>query len=82
MIVCVLWAHLPLLVAFGVATGHSLVHSVLDLGPVIPFAVAASTSMLPRRARSAMAALGLLTSLGDPRPPLGRRASRRTSTSS
>ena len=61
MIVCVLWAHLPLLVAFGVATGHSLVHSVLDLGPVIPFAVAASTSMLPRRARSAMAALGLLT---------------------
>jgi diguanylate cyclase (GGDEF)-like protein/PAS domain S-box-containing protein len=61
VIVCVLWAHLPLLVAFGVATGHSLVHSVLDLGPVIPFAVAASTSMLPRRARSAMAALGLLT---------------------
>jgi diguanylate cyclase (GGDEF)-like protein/PAS domain S-box-containing protein len=57
----VAWAHVPALILFGMATGHSAAHSAFDAGPVALFALLAGRKELTRRARAAMVCIGLLT---------------------
>ena len=56
------WAHVPALIAFGLVTKHSLLHSTLDVLPVAVFAALAGMLRLPRRTRAAMVCVALLTS--------------------
>jgi diguanylate cyclase (GGDEF)-like protein len=61
-IVVLLWAHVAALVAFGVARGKGLVHSVSEAAVVAVFALLAAHPAMGQRARSAAAVLGLITS--------------------
>jgi diguanylate cyclase (GGDEF)-like protein/PAS domain S-box-containing protein len=59
--VFILWAHVPGMFAFGLATGHAALHSLIDTAPIAIFALLAGQSHLGRRARAGMVAVGLLT---------------------
>ncbi len=60
-IVVLLWLHVVAVVAFGMARGYSLSHSMAEAALVAVFAVPAAHPALGRRARSAAAVLGLIT---------------------
>jgi diguanylate cyclase (GGDEF)-like protein len=60
-IVTVLAAHVPALLAFGLARGYTLGHLLFDLGPIIALAGLAIIPGFPRRARMAAACTGLIT---------------------
>ena len=60
-IVAVLWVHLPALAAYGLLTGRTVTHMVVDLFPLAITALLASSRRLSRRSRSCVAALGLMT---------------------
>ncbi|MCA1812438.1 MAG: response regulator [Halobacteriales archaeon] len=60
-ILAVLWAHVLALPLFGLSMGYTLEHSLLEGSLVAAFAVAASWSRVPRRMRSAIASIGLVT---------------------
>src|SRR4051794_18724911 len=57
----VAWAHVPALILFGLATGHSVAHSAFDAWPVAVFAALAGREQLSRRTRAAMVCVALLT---------------------
>jgi diguanylate cyclase (GGDEF)-like protein len=61
-IVWLLWLHVAGLVTFGVARGKGLAHSLSEAAVVAVFALLAAWPELSRRARSAAAVLGLITS--------------------
>jgi diguanylate cyclase len=61
-IVWMLWLHVAGIVGFSVARGNSLAHSLLEGAAVGVFALLASHPGAGRRARSAAAVLGLITS--------------------
>ena len=61
-IVVLLWLHVAVLVAFGLARGRSLSHSLGEGGAVMVFALLTSERVGSRRVRSAAAVLGLITS--------------------
>jgi methyl-accepting chemotaxis protein len=60
-IVIVLWLHVPALAAYGLLTGRSVPHMLIDLAPLVITALLASWSGLSRRSRACVAALGLMT---------------------
>jgi methyl-accepting chemotaxis protein len=60
-IVAVLWLHVPTLAAYGLLTGRTVGHMVVDLSPLAITALLASSRRLSRRSRSCVAALGLMT---------------------
>ena len=60
-IVAVLWLHVPALAAYGLLTGRTVTHMVVDLAPLVITALLASSRRLSRRTRSCVAALGLMT---------------------
>jgi diguanylate cyclase len=61
-IVVLLWLHVVALVAFAMVRGNGLAHSLLEGALVAAFAVPAAHRAVGRRARSAAAVLGLITS--------------------
>ena len=61
-IVVLLWLHVAGLAAFGVARGKGLAHSVSEAAVVAVLALLAGWPEFGRRARSAAAVLGLITS--------------------
>jgi diguanylate cyclase (GGDEF)-like protein len=61
-IVVLLWLHVAALAAFGVARGKGLAHSLSEAAVVAVFALLAAWPGSGRRARSAAAVLGLITS--------------------
>ena len=61
-IVRLLWAHVPALAGFAVATGNDVAHSLLEVVPLCLLALLASQRPLDRASRAAWATLGLLTS--------------------
>ena len=60
-VVVLLWLHVLLLPAFGVARGYALPHGLLDALPIAIAAAGASSRVLPLRARASIGALGLVT---------------------
>ena len=60
-IVAVLAAHVPALLAFGVARGYPLWHVMIDIGPVIMLAGLAMLPRTPLRWRMVAACVGLVT---------------------
>jgi diguanylate cyclase (GGDEF)-like protein len=60
-ITVLLWLHVPALLAFAIARGYGLVHSTSEMLLVISLATVASIPRLGRGARSAAAALGLVS---------------------
>ena len=60
-IVAVLWLHVPALAAYGLLTGRTVTHMVVDLAPLVITALLAGSRRLSRRSRSCVAALGLMT---------------------
>ncbi|HEX5899525.1 MAG TPA: methyl-accepting chemotaxis protein [Solirubrobacteraceae bacterium] len=60
-IVVVLWLHVPALAAYGLLTGRSVTHMLIDLSPLAITALLASWGGLSRRSRSCVAAIGLMT---------------------
>ena len=60
-IVMVLWLHVPALAAYGLLTGRSVTHMLIDLAPLAIMALLAGWRGLSRRSRSCVAALGLMT---------------------
>jgi methyl-accepting chemotaxis protein len=60
-IVIVLCLHLPALTAYGLLTGRSVTHMLIDLAPLAITALLATWGRLPRRSRACLAALGLMT---------------------
>jgi diguanylate cyclase len=60
-VVALLWAHVLLLPAFGVARGYALTHSLLDIAPILVCAVGASYRAMGPRRRASVGALGLVT---------------------
>jgi diguanylate cyclase len=61
-IVVLLWLHVGGLTAFGVARGKGLIHSLSEAAAVLAFALLAAQPAITRRARSAAAVVGLITS--------------------
>ena len=61
-IVALLWAHVPGLAAFALATGEGTRHALLDVLPIAVLALLASQRPLDRASRAVWATLGLLTS--------------------
>jgi diguanylate cyclase (GGDEF)-like protein len=61
-IVWMLWLHVALVAGFAIARGKGLSHSLLEASLVALFALLAANPVGGRRARSAAAVLGLLTS--------------------
>ncbi|WP_445150525.1 putative bifunctional diguanylate cyclase/phosphodiesterase [Baekduia sp. Peel2402] len=59
--VALLWLHVVLLPAFGVARGYALPHCLLDVLPITIAAAGASYRALRPRARASIGALGLVT---------------------
>src|SRR3954452_8965070 len=59
-IVCLLWAHVPFLFAFGLLTHHGALHTAFDLQPVVLAAVAASLPRYSRGIRASVATFGLV----------------------
>jgi diguanylate cyclase (GGDEF)-like protein len=60
-IVTVLAAHVPALLAFGVARGYALGHVMIDVGPVVLLSVLAIAKRVPLRWRMVAACTGLVT---------------------
>jgi PAS domain S-box-containing protein len=60
-ILVLLWAHVGIVVVFGLARGFSLTHSLLQAGEVAVFAAFASLKSHSRKFISTVSALGLLT---------------------
>ncbi|MEA2321008.1 MAG: hypothetical protein QOD81_858 [Solirubrobacteraceae bacterium] len=60
-IVAVLLAHVPGLLAFGLAQGYAFGHLLLDVGPVIALGAIAAAPRVPARGRMVGASLGLVT---------------------
>jgi diguanylate cyclase len=60
-IIAVLAAHVPALLAFGLARGYTLGHLLFDLGPIVALAALAIMPRMPLRARMAAACTGLIT---------------------
>jgi methyl-accepting chemotaxis protein len=63
-ILTVLWLHIPVLTAYGLLTGRSVTHMVVDLAPVAIAAGLASWTGLSRRTRACVASLGLMMAAG------------------
>jgi len=63
-IVAVLWAHIPALTAYGLLTGRSVPHMLVDMSPVAVTALMASWRGLSRRSRSCVASMGLMIASG------------------
>jgi methyl-accepting chemotaxis protein len=63
-IVAVLWAHVPAMMAYGLLTGRSVAHMLVDLSPVAVSALLASWPALSRRSRSCVASMGLMIASG------------------
>ena len=63
-IVVLLWLHAIGLAGFGLLTGHGLAHSLAEAGLVGLAAGLAGWRHAPRRARAAIASLGLITASG------------------
>jgi diguanylate cyclase (GGDEF)-like protein len=61
-IVVLLWLHVAALTGFGLARGKGLTHALLEGSVVALFALLAAHPAIGRRARSAAAVLGLITS--------------------
>ncbi len=61
-IVVLLWLHVAGVVAFAVARGYGVAHSLLEASVVAVFALAAAHPAIGRRVRSAAAVVGLITS--------------------
>jgi diguanylate cyclase (GGDEF)-like protein len=61
-IVWLLWLHVAGVAVFAVARGNGLAHGLEEAALVAPFALAATYPAIGRRARSAAAVLGLITS--------------------
>jgi diguanylate cyclase (GGDEF)-like protein/PAS domain S-box-containing protein len=59
-ILCVLLAHVPALMIFGLARGFSFAHIAVDVGPILVFAALAMYRSLGPRLQSAAAAIGLM----------------------
>lgn len=60
-VTALLWLHVVLLPAFGVARGYPLPHCLLDASPILTCALGASYKALRPRARASIGALGLVT---------------------
>src|SRR3954452_21718934 len=60
-IVTVLAAHVPALLAFGLARGYELGHVVFDIGPVVMLSALAIATRFPLRWRMVAACTGLVT---------------------
>jgi diguanylate cyclase (GGDEF)-like protein len=60
-IVTVLAAHVPALLAFGVARGYALHHVAIDVGPVVLLSALATAGRIPLRWRMVAACTGLVT---------------------
>jgi len=60
-LVILLWVHVGLLFAYGLATHHGSLHSGLDTLGVVLCAMLAASERVPRSARAAVAAVGLVT---------------------
>jgi diguanylate cyclase (GGDEF)-like protein len=60
-IVTVLAAHVPALLAFGLARGYALGHVMIDIGPVVLLSVLATAKRVPLRWRMVAACTGLVT---------------------
>lgn len=61
-ILVLLWAHAAVVPGFALVRGYSLPHALLESAILPATAIVASWSALPRRARTAAASLGLLSS--------------------
>ena len=61
-LLALLWAHVAGLPLYAVARGYSITHSLLEAGLIAMLAAAATLSSLPVRWRSALSAVGLVTS--------------------
>jgi diguanylate cyclase len=61
-IVWLLWVHVAALTGFGLARGKGLIHALLEGSVIALFALVAAHPAVGRRARSAAAVLGLITS--------------------
>jgi diguanylate cyclase (GGDEF)-like protein/PAS domain S-box-containing protein len=61
-ILCVLVAHVPALLVFGIARGFGVVHVTFELLPIVMCVVVAARRSLTPRERSVAASLGLMTS--------------------
>jgi len=57
----ILWAHVPILIAFALAAGEALFHSILEASIVALLALFGSAPALARRARAAFVTVGLVT---------------------
>jgi diguanylate cyclase (GGDEF)-like protein/PAS domain S-box-containing protein len=60
--VWLVWAHVPMLAAFGLLQGYPLWHVSIDVAPIATFGGAAMLTLRSTRFRACMVALGLLTS--------------------
>lgn len=60
-ILILLACHVVGLAAFGIATGHPVAHSLGEAGIVAALTLLAASTALPRRARSSIAGLALMT---------------------
>jgi PAS domain S-box-containing protein len=60
-ILVLLWLHVAALAAYAAATGQEPLHAVAESLMLVPFALVAGLEPLGRRARAAVASLGLLT---------------------
>jgi diguanylate cyclase (GGDEF)-like protein len=56
-----LWAHVPVLFAWGMLLHHPLWHSALDVAPIVFCVAVASYSRLTRVSRASAVSIGLLT---------------------
>jgi diguanylate cyclase (GGDEF)-like protein/PAS domain S-box-containing protein len=54
------WLHVPVIAVYGVATGHEVLHSILESLPTFVAGVLASRTWIDRRTRAALSGLGLL----------------------
>lgn len=57
----ILWAHVPVLFAWGLLDGYNVLHSAADVAPVTTFALLAGWNILSHRIRELCACVGLLT---------------------
>jgi hypothetical protein len=60
-ILWLLWLHVPALLIFSLCMGNDVQHSLTEAAALLPWAIAATSSRLTARMRSATASLGLLT---------------------
>ncbi len=60
-VLCLLWIHVPAILAFALFQGVGLVHAVAEASIVVPFAGIAMRTLHLRRLSTTMSSLGLLT---------------------